>query len=200
MLKWLLVFASMCSFDCINKYHFLPFFVVIQTSLSLSSYTSSLHTGCIQLLTGLPLCPPVPHLLAFAALLHRLLLWDTNELLSACISFVVSAAFNTAVIALTRNTSLPFYSPDTVHCKFPFFPFGDFISVTVVGFNSPICCSSPSFFLPYIKSLTGISSPPLALLVMMIPKAHLTSHSRMSGSRWVITPSWLPGSWRSFFG
>ena len=32
----------------------------------------------------------------------------------------------------------------------------------------------------------------------MFPKAHLTSHSRMSGSRWVITPSWLSGSWRSF--
>ena len=30
------------------------------------------------------------------------------------------------------------------------------------------------------------------------PKTHLTSHSRISGSRWVITPSWLPGSWRSF--
>ena len=32
----------------------------------------------------------------------------------------------------------------------------------------------------------------------MLPKAHLTSHSRMSGSRWVITPPWLSGSWRSF--
>ena len=32
----------------------------------------------------------------------------------------------------------------------------------------------------------------------MLPKTHLTSHSRMSGSRWVITPSWLYGSWRSF--
>ena len=40
---------------------------------------------------------------------------------------------------------------------------------------------------------------PLALFVVMLPKAHLTSHSRMSGSRWVITPSWLSGSWRSFF-
>ena len=30
----------------------------------------------------------------------------------------------------------------------------------------------------------------------MLPKAHLTSHSRMSGSRWVITPSRLSGSWR----
>ena len=30
-------------------------------------------------------------------------------------------------------------------------------------------------------------------------KAHLTSHSRMSGSRWVITSSWFSGLWRSFF-
>ena len=45
----------------------------------------------------------------------------------------------------------------------------------------------------------GIPSPPLALFIVMVPKAHLTSHSRMSGSRWVITPSWLSGSWRSFW-
>ena len=32
----------------------------------------------------------------------------------------------------------------------------------------------------------------------MLPKARLTSHSRMSGSRWVITPSWLSGLWRYF--
>ena len=32
----------------------------------------------------------------------------------------------------------------------------------------------------------------------MLSKAHLTSHSRLSGSRSVITPSWLSGSWRSF--
>ena len=48
------------------------------------------------------------------------------------------------------------------------------------------------------NSLTGIPSPPLVLFIVMLPKAHLTSHSRMSGSRWVITPSWLSGSWRSF--
>ena len=45
---------------------------------------------------------------------------------------------------------------------------------------------------------TGIPSLPLALFVVMPSKAHLTSHSRMSGSRWVITPLWLSGSWRSF--
>ena len=48
------------------------------------------------------------------------------------------------------------------------------------------------------KSSTGIWSSPLALFLVMLPKAHLTSHSKMSGSRWVITPSWLSGSWRSF--
>ena len=32
----------------------------------------------------------------------------------------------------------------------------------------------------------------------MLPKAHLTSHSRMSGCRWVTTPLWLSGSLRSF--
>ena len=45
---------------------------------------------------------------------------------------------------------------------------------------------------------TGIPSAPLVLFIVMLPKAHLTSHSRMSGSRWVITPSWLSGWWRSF--
>ena len=48
------------------------------------------------------------------------------------------------------------------------------------------------------NSSTGIPSPPLALFIVMFPKAHLTSHSRMSGSRWVITPSWLSGWWSSF--
>ena len=56
--------------------------------------------------------------------------------------------------------------------------------------------TAPSFRI--WNSLTGISSPPLALFIAMLPKAHLTSNSWMSGSRWVITSSWLSGSWRSF--
>ena len=43
------------------------------------------------------------------------------------------------------------------------------------------------------NSSTGIPSPPLALFIVMLSKAQLTLHSRMSGSRWVITPSWLSG-------
>ena len=33
------------------------------------------------------------------------------------------------------------------------------------------------------NSSTGIPSPSLALFIVKLPKAHLTSHSRMSGSR-----------------
>ena len=39
-------------------------------------------------------------------------------------------------------------------------------------------------------SSTGIPSPPLALFVVMLPT---TLHSRMSGSRWVITSLWFLG-------
>ena len=48
------------------------------------------------------------------------------------------------------------------------------------------------------NSSTGIPLPPLALFVVMLPKTRLTSHCRMSGSKWVSTPSWLSGSWISF--
>ena len=48
------------------------------------------------------------------------------------------------------------------------------------------------------NSSTGIPSPPLALFIVMLPKAHLTSHSRMSDCRWVTTPLWLSRSSRPF--
>ena len=49
------------------------------------------------------------------------------------------------------------------------------------------------------NSSTRIPSPPHSLFAVLLPKVHLTSHSRMSGSRWVIIPSWLSRSWRSFY-
>ena len=49
-----------------------------------------------------------------------------------------------------------------------------------------------------LKELNWIPSPPLALFVVMLSKAYLTSHSRMSGSRRVITPLWLSWLWRPF--
>ena len=48
------------------------------------------------------------------------------------------------------------------------------------------------------NSSARIPSPLLALFIVMLPKAHLTSHSRMSDSRWVITPLRLSESWRPF--
>ena len=48
------------------------------------------------------------------------------------------------------------------------------------------------------NTLPGILSSPLALFVIILPEAHLTSHSRMSGSRWVTTPLWLFESLRPF--
>ena len=55
---------------------------------------------------------------------------------------------------------------------------------------------SQHHLLGFENSSTGILSPPLALCIVML--LHLTAHSRMSGSRWVITPWWLSGSWRPF--
>jgi len=48
------------------------------------------------------------------------------------------------------------------------------------------------------NSSTRILSPPLASFIVMLPPACFTSHSRMSGSRWVIIPLLLSGPWRSF--
>ena len=55
------------------------------------------------------------------------------------------------------------------------------------GYNSTLTASS---FRIRNRS-TGIPSPPLSLFIVMLPKAQLTLSSRMSGYRWVITPSWL---------
>jgi len=60
------------------------------------------------------------------------------------------------------------------------------------------CSTSTTSSFRIWNTSAGIPSPPLALFVVMLPKAHLTSHSKMSSSRWGITPSWLSGSWRSF--
>ena len=41
------------------------------------------------------------------------------------------------------------------------------------------------------NSSAGIPSLPLASFVILLPKNYLTSHSRMSYSRWMTTPFWL---------
>jgi len=58
------------------------------------------------------------------------------------------------------------------------------------------CTLTASFRI--LNSSAGIPSPPLALFLVMLPKAYLTSHFRMSSSRCMTTLSWLPGSLRCF--
>ena len=48
------------------------------------------------------------------------------------------------------------------------------------------------------NSTAKIPSPPLSLFIVMLPKVHLTSHSRMSGCRWIIISLWLSRSLRPF--
>ena len=60
------------------------------------------------------------------------------------------------------------------------------------------CSTYTASYFRIWNSSTGIPSLPLALFIVLLSKAHLTSHYRISGSRWVITPSWLSWSWRSF--
>ena len=74
-------------------------------------------------------------------------------------------------------------------------------TVTTAGFSKfagILSAALPQHHLSGWNCSIGIPSPPLPLFIVMLPKAHLTWHSRMSGSRLVITPSWLSRSWRSF--
>jgi len=61
------------------------------------------------------------------------------------------------------------------------------------------CSSFTTSSFGILSSSARILSPPRALFLVMLPKAHLTSHSRMSSCRLVITPSWLFGSLRPFW-
>ena len=53
------------------------------------------------------------------------------------------------------------------------------------------CSTFTASFFRIWNNSAGIPSLLLALFIVMLPKVHLTSHSRMSGCKWVITPSWL---------
>ena len=77
-------------------------------------------------------------------------------------------------------------------------------------FSSPLAIAEFSSLLAYWvqhfnsiifrtwNSSAGVKPHPLALFLVRLPKAHLTSHFRISVSRWVTTPLWLSGSIRVF--
>ena len=100
-----------------------------------------------------------------------------------CNCAVVWAFFGTAFLR-DWNENWPF------PVLWPLLSFPNLLAYWVQHFHSVIFQD--------LKWLTRIPSPPLALFIMMLSKAHLTSHSRMSGSMGVITPLWLSGSWRFF--
>ena len=64
--------------------------------------------------------------------------------------------------------------------------------------NLLACLMQPFNSIIFLNSSGGISLPPLALFFVVFPKAHLTSHSRMSDARPVTTPLWLSWSLRPF--
>ena len=104
---------------------------------------------------------------------------------------------NTIVWWFEHSLALPFFS---IGMKIDLFQSSGRCWVFQICWHIEYSTFTASFFRIW-NSSTGIPSPPLALFVVMLLKAHLTSHSRMSSSRWVrvITPSWLCGSWRSFW-
>ena len=66
-----------------------------------------------------------------------------------------------------------------------------------ICWHSECSILSVSFFM-FLNSSAGIASHPRALFILILPKAHLTLQSTMSGYRWVDIPSWLSGSLRPF--
>ena len=58
--------------------------------------------------------------------------------------------------------------------------------------------SNPVATAEFSKFAGILSAAPSQHHLVVLPKVHLTLHSRMSDSKWVITPLWLSGLWRSF--
>ena len=56
------------------------------------------------------------------------------------------------------------------------------------------CNTLTASFFRVLNRSTGIPLHPLALLTAVLPKACLASHSRMSGSGWLTTSSWVSSS------
>ena len=93
-----------------------------------------------------------------------------------------------------HSLALPFFGTGTKTDLFPFC--GHFWVFQICWYIECSIFTASSFGI--WNSSTGIPSPPLALFIVMLFKTHITSHSKMSGSGWVITPSWFSGSLRYF--
>ena len=111
--------------------------------------------------------------------------------------FSCSVMFNSLQSHGLQHTRLPCPSLSPGVCSNSC-PLSQWCHPTILSSVVPFSSCLQSFPASGGNSRAGLPLPPLALFVVMFPKAHLTSHSRTSGSRWVIIPSQLSGSWRSF--
>ena len=93
-----------------------------------------------------------------------------------------------------HSLALPFFG---IGMKADLFQSCDHCWVSQICWHSECSTLTASSFRIW-NSSAGIPSPSLTLFIVMLPKAHLILHCRISGSRWVITPLWLSGSLRSF--
>ena len=97
--------------------------------------------------------------------------------------------------AFWHSLALPFFE---IGMKTDLFQFCDHSWVFHIWWHIECSTFTASSFRIWTSS-ARIPSPPLALFVVMLPKAHLTLHSRISDSRWVTKLLWLCGSFRLFF-
>ena len=92
--------------------------------------------------------------------------------------------------SLSSFLALPFFG---IEMKTDLFQFCGHLWVFQICWH--IACSTlTASSIRILNSWAEIPSLPLSLLIVLLPKAHLTSHSRMSDSRWLITHSWLSRS------
>ena len=96
---------------------------------------------------------------------------------------LLACEMRTIVRQFEHSLALPFFG---IGMKTDLFQSCDHCWVLQICWHTE-CSTFTALSFRIWKSSTGIPSPPLALFVVMLPKTHLTSHSRMSGSRW---PAW----------
>ena len=107
---------------------------------------------------------------------------------------LLSCEMSTIVWWFKHYLASPFFG---IKMKSDFFPSCGHCWVFQICWHfecSPLIASSFEIW----NSSTGIPSPALPFLVML-PKAHLTLHFKMSGCRWVIAPLWLSGHYYYYY-
>ena len=114
------------------------------------------------------------------SLTGRILSINLSNMWNECNCMVVCTFFDTALL-WNWNENWPF--PFLWWLSFP----------NLLAFEYSTLTASSCFRI--LISSSGIPSPPLALFLLMLPWLHTPGCLSL---RWVITPSWLSGSLRSF--